>query len=96
MKYRIVYDTRNEELGFRIQQRDGLLDTWVDADVALYWHKKNYFTEFDEAEKMLKRIVVDGRPATKHTISEMRVLASIVNLSDELKRMTEEAEDLQP
>ena len=94
MKYRIVYDTRNEELGFRIEQRNRLFGDWIYADIRVWG--PNYFTEFDAAEKMLKRIVIDGRPATKHTISVMRVLASIVNLSDEVKRMTEEAEDLQP
>lgn len=94
MKYRIVYDTRNEELGFRIQERNGMLGDWIPADI--WWLEKNYFTDFDDANKVLKRIIVDGKPVTKHTLSEIRALASIVNLSDELKRMTEEAEDLQP
>lgn len=96
MKYRIVYDTHNEELGFRIEERDGgwLFGNWIYADIRAWC--PNYFTEFDEAEKILKRIVIDGKPVTKHTLSQIRALASIVNLSDELKRMTEEAEELQP
>lgn len=92
MKYRIVYDTRNEEFGFRIEQRDGLFGDWVYADIRAWG--PNHFMEFDEAQKMLKRIRLDGRPVSTKSWELARVADWLQQVNDQIEQMTEEAEEL--